>query len=54
MAAQSLVRESYKTPVETFAANVMGTVNPVVPTLKCVILSKGNQFLIDKLRLVCK
>jgi CDP-glucose 4,6-dehydratase len=27
MAAQPLVRESYKTPVETFAANVMGTVN---------------------------
>ena len=27
MAAQPLVRESYKTPVETFAANVLGTVN---------------------------
>ncbi len=27
MAAQPLVRESYKTPVETFATNVMGTVN---------------------------
>ena len=27
MAAQPLVRESYKTPVETFASNVMGTVN---------------------------
>jgi CDP-glucose 4,6-dehydratase len=27
MAAQSLVRESYKTPVETFTANVIGTVN---------------------------
>ena len=27
MAAQSLVRESYKTPVETFSSNVMGTVN---------------------------
>jgi len=27
MAAQSLVRESYKTPVETFATNVIGTVN---------------------------
>ena len=27
MAAQPLVRESYKTPVETFAANMMGTVN---------------------------
>jgi CDP-glucose 4,6-dehydratase len=27
MAAQSLVRESYKTPVETFATNVMGTLH---------------------------
>ena len=27
MAAQPLVRESYNTPVETFAANVLGTVN---------------------------
>lgn len=27
MAAQPLVRESYSTPIETFAANVMGTVN---------------------------
>jgi len=27
MAAQPLVRESYNTPVETFAANMMGTVN---------------------------
>ncbi len=27
MAAQSLVRESYKEPVETYATNVMGTVN---------------------------
>lgn len=27
MAAQSLVRESYKNPVETFSTNVMGTVN---------------------------
>lgn len=27
MAAQSLVRKSYQEPVETFSANVMGTVN---------------------------
>ena len=27
MAAQALVRESYKNPVETYAVNVMGTVN---------------------------
>ena len=27
LAAQSLVRESYRTPVETFATNVMGTVH---------------------------
>lgn len=27
MAAQSLVRQSYQSPVETFSTNVMGTVN---------------------------
>lgn len=34
MAAQSLVRESYKTPVETFAANVIGTVNMLEAALE--------------------
>ena len=42
MAAQPLVRESYKTPVETFAANVMGTVNLLeaarqVATVKAIV-----------------
>ena len=42
MAAQPLVRESYSTPVETFAANVMGTVNLLqaarqVATAKAVV-----------------
>jgi len=34
MAAQSLVRLSYKDPVETFATNVMGTVN-VLEAVRC-------------------
>lgn len=42
MAAQPLVRESYQTPVETFSANVMGTVNVLeasrrVGTVKAII-----------------
>ena len=42
MAAQPLVRESYQTPVETFSANVMGTVNLLeasrrVGTVKAII-----------------
>lgn len=37
MAAQPLVRESYKNPVETYATNVMGTVN----ILECVRKSKS-------------
>lgn len=38
MAAQSLVRESYKNPVETYSTNVMGTVNffEAVRNCKCV------------------
>ena len=35
MAAQPLVRESYNTPVETFSANVMGTVN-VLEASRCI------------------
>lgn len=35
MAAQSLVRESYRTPVETYAVNVMGTVNLLESVRKC-------------------
>jgi CDP-glucose 4,6-dehydratase len=42
MAAQPLVRESYQTPVETFEANVMGTVNVLeasrsVGTVKAIV-----------------
>ncbi len=35
MAAQSLVRESYKNPVETYSTNVMGTVNLFEAVRKC-------------------
>jgi CDP-glucose 4,6-dehydratase len=35
MAAQPLVRESYKNPVETYAINVMGTVNLFEAVRKC-------------------
>lgn len=35
MAAQSLVRESYRTPVETYAVNVMGTVNLLESVRNC-------------------
>ena len=35
MAAQPLVRESYKAPVETFAANVIGTVNVLEAARQC-------------------
>jgi CDP-glucose 4,6-dehydratase len=42
MAAQPLVRESYRTPVETFSANVIGTVNVLeaarhVGTIKAIV-----------------
>ena len=42
MAAQPIVRESYKNPVETYAVNVMGTVNLLeavrqVPGIKAVV-----------------
>lgn len=35
MAAQSLVRESYRIPVETYAVNVMGTVNLLESVRNC-------------------
>ncbi len=35
MAAQSLVRESYRTPLETYAVNVMGTVNLLESVRNC-------------------
>jgi CDP-glucose 4,6-dehydratase len=43
LAAQPLVRESYKEPVSTFATNLMGTLNTLElirlsPTVKCAIM----------------
>ena len=43
MAAQPLVRESYRTPVETYATNVMGTVHLLeavrhCPTVRAVVV----------------
>ena len=35
MAAQPLVRESYKNPVETYAVNIMGTVNVLEAVKRC-------------------
>lgn len=35
LAAQPIVRESYKNPVETYSANVMGTVNLLEAVRKC-------------------
>lgn len=35
LAAQALVLESYKNPKRTIATNVMGTVNTVLPALRC-------------------
>jgi CDP-glucose 4,6-dehydratase len=42
MAAQPLVRDSYKIPVETFATNVMGTVN----LLESVRLNQGHKMVV--------
>ena len=35
LAAQSLVRESYKTPVDTYSTNVMGTINLLEAVRNC-------------------
>ena len=43
LAAQPLVRESYRAPMETFDTNVMGTVN----LLECVRLSDGVASLVN-------
>lgn len=48
LAAQSLVRESYKSPVETYATNVMGTVNVLeavrqVGNIKAVIIVTSDK-----------
>lgn len=48
MAAQSLVRCSYQNPVETFATNVMGTVNILetvrhIPSVKAVVIITSDK-----------
>jgi len=43
MAAQSLVRESYKNPVETYSVNVMGTVN----LLEAIRRTKGIKVVVN-------
>jgi CDP-glucose 4,6-dehydratase len=48
MAAQSLVRESYVTPVETFTANVIGTVNVLEAARKTVTVEAIVNITTDK------
>ena len=48
LAAQSLVRESYREPVETYATNVMGTVHVLeavrsVPTVRSVVVVTSDK-----------
>ena len=43
LAAQPLVRESYRTPVETFETNVMGTVNLLDAVRRCSIKQSNSQ-----------
>ncbi len=48
LAAQSLVRESYQNPVDTYATNVMGTVNLLeavrhVPSVKAVVIVTSDK-----------
>jgi len=48
MAAQSLVRYSYKAPVETFETNVLGTVNVLEAARNCVSLKAIINITTDK------
>lgn len=48
LAAQALVRESYVTPIDTFATNVMGTANVLeairhVPSVKAVVIVTSDK-----------
>lgn len=48
MAAQALVRESYKSPVETYATNIMGTVNLLEAARTCSSLKAIVNVTTDK------
>ena len=48
MAAQPLVRESYNTPTETFAANVMGTLNVLEAARQCDTIKAIANITTDK------
>jgi CDP-glucose 4,6-dehydratase len=48
LAAQSLVRQSYRDPISTYATNVMGTVHVLAaaqaaPTVKCVVIVTSDK-----------
>jgi len=48
LAAQSLVRESYRTPLETFATNIMGTAHVLeaartVPSVKAIVVVTSDK-----------
>lgn len=53
LAAQPLVRESYRTPVETFATNVMGTVHLLeavrrVPSVRAVVVITSDKCYLNR------
>ena len=48
MAAQPLVRYSYKNPIETYSTNVMGTVNVLESARKCINLKSIVSITTDK------
>ena len=52
LAAQPLVRESYRVPVETFDTNVMGTVN-VLEAVRRVAIEQSNNRTIEQCSVVC-
>jgi len=48
LAAQSLVRRSYRDPVETYATNVMGTVHVLaaaaqIPSVRCIVIVTSDK-----------
>ena len=52
LAAQPLVRESYRVPAETFETNVMGTVN-VLEAVRRVAIEQSNNRTIEQCSVVC-